>query len=63
MDTVKLQNNLEVICKLGGPITKVLVQEIEPFPMAIIVLTFEEGVVLRFQADINTVETFTVEED
>ena len=63
MDISKLQNNLEVVCKLGGPITRIHIQEIKSFPMVSIQLTFEKGVVLRFEADSNTVDIFTVETD
>lgn len=60
MDVSKLQNNLEVICKLGGSIKSVSVVEIQPFPMVEVQLTFEKGVVLRFDADINTINIFTI---
>lgn len=60
MDVSKLQNNLEVVCKLGGSIKSVSVVEIQPFPMVMVLLTFEKGAVLRFEADNNAVDIFTV---
>ncbi len=60
---VQLKNTLEVVCKLGGLIKEVRVQEIDPFPMANIQLIFEKGVVLEFEADVCAVDIYTIEDD